>query len=118
MFHSSTQRQHWMFKSEGELQEKRRSVNGSFCEKQEKDKRMLLLDPTEELQLLHYYQKKLVEICSLFAPPHWAPLPRTALVSGYHFNGRSKMIMVKVCGLLLYFFIAGDSSHVFKEVLP
>ena len=35
-----------------------------------------LLSPSEELQLCHYYTKKLLELCSVFQPP----VPRSALV--------------------------------------
>lgn len=78
MFHSSTQKQHWMFKDEEELGEIRSQANLSFCEEQKPG--VAVLVPSEELQLLRYYQKKLVELCNLYAPPKWLPLPRTALV--------------------------------------
>lgn len=68
-----------MFKNEEELTDIRKSTNFNFCEKQESGS--ALLGPQEELQVVKYYMKKLVEVCSLFAPPKWAPLPRTALVS-------------------------------------
>ena len=79
MFHSSTQRKHWMFRDEEELKEIRRQSNQKFCEQQEAGSPVL--DADEELQLFKYYQKKLVELCNLFTPPKWHPLPRTALVS-------------------------------------
>ena len=68
-----------MFKDEEELRDLRKQVNLSFCEKQ--DAGACVLDVEEELKLIQYYQKKLVEVCNLFGPPNWAPLPRTALVS-------------------------------------
>ena len=80
MFHSSTQKQHWLFK-EDDVTKLRKRANESFCEKQEQ--RVALLEVQEELLLVQYYQKKLVELCNLFGPPNWAPLPRTALVRSH-----------------------------------
>lgn len=80
MFHSSTQREHWTFKNEEELREIRKKTNGSFCSQQQ-EAGTSLLDAEEEFQLFRYYQKKLVELCNLFAPPKWVPLPRTALTT-------------------------------------
>ena len=82
MYHSSTQREHWTFKDEEELRELRKQANASFCGEQETE--ALLLEAEEEFQYFSYYQKKLVELCNLFAPPKWVTLPRTALVSVYH----------------------------------
>lgn len=79
MFHSSTQKEHWTFKDEDELRELRGRANGVFCSQQEPA--TSVLNPQEEFHLFRYYQKKLVELCNLFAPPKWVPLPRTALVS-------------------------------------
>lgn len=80
MFHSSTQKQHWLFKDEEELRKLREKANLSFCAEHE-SAGAAMLDSQEEVKLLRYYQKKLVEVCNLFAPPKWVPLPRTALVS-------------------------------------
>ena len=68
-----------MFKDEEELRKLRREANGTFCSQQEPG--APVLDSQEEFHLFRYYQKKLVELCNLFAPPKWVPLPRTALVS-------------------------------------
>ena len=70
-----------MFRDEEELREIRTRAHSSFCEKQEPE--AILLDAAEEYQLFRYYQKKLVELCKLYAPPKWVPLPRTALVRSY-----------------------------------
>ncbi len=67
-----------MFKNEAEVEKRRQRATKSFIEKQAKSGPFL--DTSEELQLVQYYQKKLVEVCNLFSPPSWAPLPRTALV--------------------------------------
>lgn len=81
MFHSSTQKQHWLFKEEEDITELRKRANQSFCENKEQN--AALLGAQEELLLVQYYQKKLVELCNLFGPPNWAPLPRTALVRSH-----------------------------------
>lgn len=78
MFHSSTQKEHWLFKDEEELRKMREKASLSFCAEHESG--VPMLDSQEEFHLLRYYQKKLVELCNLFAPPKWVPLPRTALV--------------------------------------
>ena len=80
MFHTSTQKSHWLFRDEDELMQLRTRANQSFCEENKPGSSPL--DPSEELQLLRYYQKKLVELCNVYAPPKWLPLPRTALVRG------------------------------------
>jgi cyclin H len=79
MYHSSTQKAHWVFKDEAEVKELRERTNASFSSKQKPGSPVL--NPSEEYHLFRYYQKKLVELCNLFAPPKWVPLPRTALVS-------------------------------------
>lgn len=68
-----------MFKDEEELRKLRGEANVSFCSRQESG--APLLNAHEEFHIFRYYQKKLVELCNLFAPPKWVPLPRTALVS-------------------------------------
>lgn len=80
MFHTSTQKQHWMFKDEDQLRAIREQTNLSFCARQ--DPGRTLLGVGEEILIFKYYQKKLVELCNLFGPPKWLPLPRTALVRG------------------------------------
>lgn len=80
MFHSSTQKKYWIFKDEDELGEIRGQANLSFCKEQKSE--LPVLVPSEEVELFRYYQKKLVELCNLYAPPKWLPLPRTALVRG------------------------------------
>ena len=91
MFHSSTQREHWTFQEEGDLKRLREQANSSFCRQLERERGQEepvaagteLLGAEEEALLCRYYQKKLVELCNLFAPPKWVPLPRTALVGGW-----------------------------------
>lgn len=106
MFHSSTQKQHWMFKNEEELEEIRKRANLSFCE--EHSLGTAALDPSQELELFRYYQKKLVELCNLYAPPKWLPLPRTALVSPPH----------DVVGCVECVVTTEHCRHLLQEVLP
>lgn len=107
MFHSSTQKEHWMFKDEEELGELRKKANLSFCAQQKSG--APILDPQEEFLLFRYYQKKLVELCNLFAPPKWVPLPKTALVS----------VCGDVLGVRVYGFILLDNcGHILQAFLP
>lgn len=80
MYHSSTQKKHWTFQDVEELNAIRKQNNQRFCQ-QHQGPDTPLLSASEELELFRYYQKKLVELCNLFAPPKWLPLPRSALVS-------------------------------------
>ena len=83
MFHSSTQRREWLFRDQREINEKRVVANCAYCSSHEAAAReggAQLLSPEEEEIVVQYYLKKLVEFCSLFNPPSWAPLPKTALV--------------------------------------
>lgn len=95
MFHNSTQKQHWMFRDDEELREIRKQTNLSFTERQEPGPPVL--DPSEELELFRYYQKKLVELCHLFAPPKWIPLPRTALVRGKLREAHVVLLFMLLC---------------------
>ena len=83
MYHSSTQRAHWLFREQQDLTDKRRAANNTFCSAHEaaaREKGVQFLTPEEEEVTVLYYLKKLIEFCSLFNPPAWAPLPKTALV--------------------------------------
>ena len=104
MFHSSSQRHHWLFRSEEEVETLRRSANHAYREKvvsarpnnklrtcfsecsavrtfqhakaaAEKGCQMLTSD--EEQLLCLYYMKKLLEFCNVFEPR----VPRSAVVS-------------------------------------
>ncbi len=110
MFHSSTQREHWTFKNEEELREIRKKTNGSFCSQQQ-EAGTSLLDAEEEFQLFRYYQKKLVELCNLFAPPKWVPLPRTALVRVY----ATLLVSTSLSVIYIYTDNCGD---LLQEILP
>ena len=83
MYHTSTQKRDWLFKDQHSITVKREAANGAFCSAHEAsalEKGVQLLTPEEEDIVVQYYLKKLVEFCSLFNPPSWAPLPKTALV--------------------------------------
>ena len=81
MYHSSTQKEHWTFRNEEELRDLREQANRSFRSQQDPEASTLTAE--DEFQLFRYYQKKLVELCNLFGPPKWLPLPRTALVGAW-----------------------------------
>lgn len=84
MFHSSTQREHWLFKNEGEIAELRVSTNVTYCEKlfpKALEQGCALLTAEQEHFVVQYYFKELLGFCKIFNPPTWAPLPRTALAT-------------------------------------
>ncbi|XP_064406117.1 cyclin-H-like isoform X2 [Halichondria panicea] len=91
MYHSSTQKRDWLFKDQQSINVKREAANRAFCSAHEasaQEKGVQLLTPVEEDIVVQYYLKKLVEFCSLFNPPSWAPLPKTALVTAVTYYKR------------------------------
>ncbi|XP_010008176.1 PREDICTED: cyclin-H [Nestor notabilis] len=73
MYHSSTQRKHWTFRSEQELERCRDEANRNFHSKAaatgkvpQNDPR--LLKPHEELAICKHYEKRLLDFCSVFKP--------------------------------------------------
>ncbi|XP_061203246.1 cyclin-H isoform X2 [Neopsephotus bourkii] len=73
MYHSSTQRKHWIFCSGQELERCREEANRNFHSKaaatgkvQQSDLR--LLKPHEELAICKHYEKRLLDFCSVFKP--------------------------------------------------
>ncbi|KAM6468521.1 cyclin-H isoform 1-T1 [Liasis olivaceus] len=73
MYHSSTQRRYWTFRSEEELGRRRSDANRKFrCKAvangkvQQTDS--FLLDPHEELIICKHYEKRLADFCSVFKP--------------------------------------------------
>uniref|UniRef100_A0A452GF01 Cyclin-H n=1 Tax=Gopherus agassizii TaxID=38772 RepID=A0A452GF01_9SAUR len=73
MYHSSTQRRHWTFRSEEELTRCRADANRKFCCKavacgKARQSDSLLLEPREELAICKYYERKLLDFCSVFKP--------------------------------------------------
>nr|XP_005288208.2 cyclin-H isoform X2 [Chrysemys picta bellii] len=73
MYHSSTQRRHWTFRSEEELARCRADANRKFrckavaCGKA-RPSDSLLMEPREELAICKYYERKLLDFCSVFKP--------------------------------------------------
>ncbi|NWU92046.1 CCNH protein, partial [Upupa epops] len=73
MYHSSTQRRHWMFRSEEELMRNRSEANRKFRAKAVASGKVqsndpMLLEPHEELAICKYYEKRLVDFCAVFKP--------------------------------------------------
>uniref|UniRef100_A0A8B9Q9X0 Cyclin H n=1 Tax=Apteryx owenii TaxID=8824 RepID=A0A8B9Q9X0_APTOW len=73
MYHSSTQRRHWTFRSDEELARCRVDANRKFRSKavaggkvQQTDP--FLLEPLEELTICKYYEKRLLDFCAVFKP--------------------------------------------------
>nr|XP_056704157.1 cyclin-H [Euleptes europaea] len=73
MYQSSTQRRHWTFRSEEELSRRRADANRRFrCRAvangkvQQNDS--FILEPREELTICKYYEKRLLDFCSVFKP--------------------------------------------------
>ncbi|XP_014792345.1 PREDICTED: cyclin-H [Calidris pugnax] len=73
MYHSSTQRRHWTFRSEEDLARCRAEANRKFRSKavtngkvQQHDS--IFLEPHEELAICKYYEKRLLDFCAVFKP--------------------------------------------------
>ncbi|XP_071826034.1 cyclin-H-like [Apostichopus japonicus] len=83
MFHSSSQRKHWIFSSPEEIHEQRKGVNEKYykahinrCKK--KDPSSFFLRESEERSLLRYYEHLLRDFCRKFRPPMPVPVMGTA----------------------------------------
>ncbi|NP_001334516.1 cyclin-H isoform b [Mus musculus] len=73
MYHSSSQKRHWTFASEEQLARLRADANRKFKCKAVANGKVLpndpvFLEPHEELTLCKYYEKRLLEFCSVFKP--------------------------------------------------
>ncbi|XP_044130775.1 cyclin-H [Bufo gargarizans] len=73
MYHNSTQRKHWTFHSEDELQRLRVQANNRFRARIRATGQAHLcdifnLDYLEELTICKYYEKKLLDFCNAFKP--------------------------------------------------
>lgn len=105
MFHSSTQKKHWLFRDSEELDRLRKTTSQNYFEKVGvwqvlrlkyvcnpctaryhllpqhskgvAERGCEFLSPAEEYLLSQYFLKKLLEFCNHFQPP----IPRSALVS-------------------------------------
>ena len=73
MFHSSTQRKFWIFRSEDEISDIRNQVNSAYTERFKEgfpSKREVdFLSVQEERALVDYYQAVLSDVCGKFQPP-------------------------------------------------
>lgn len=136
MFHSSTQRRDWLFADATTLTEQRRTCNQEYCNSHAdiaQEKGVHFLSQDEEIVIVEYYLKKLIGFCSLFKPPDWTPLPRTALVCQYLILSMYLSIIPSLLSLSLYYpssvplliclclpFLLqsiGHSSHLLQEIL-
>ncbi|XP_064422784.1 cyclin-H [Latimeria chalumnae] len=73
MFHNSTQKKFWTFHSEEELEKLREAANQKFQSKvstsgQALPADLIFLDLVEEMMLCKYYEKRLLDFCSVFKP--------------------------------------------------
>ncbi|XP_055284943.1 cyclin-H isoform X2 [Moschus berezovskii] len=73
MYHNSSQKRHWTFASEEQLARLRADANRKFKCKAVANGKVLpndpvFLEPHEEITLCKYYEKRLLEFCSVFKP--------------------------------------------------
>ncbi|NXT02961.1 CCNH protein, partial [Jacana jacana] len=73
MYHSSTQKRHWTFRSEEELARCRVEANRKFRSRAVVSGKVLqndivFLEPHEELAICKYYEKRLLDFCVVFKP--------------------------------------------------
>ncbi|CAK7306382.1 Ccnh [Vulpes lagopus] len=73
MYHNSSQKRHWTFASEEQLARLRADANRKFKCKAVANGKVLpndpvFLEPHEEMILCKYYEKRLLEFCSVFKP--------------------------------------------------
>uniref|UniRef100_G3UI14 Cyclin-H n=1 Tax=Loxodonta africana TaxID=9785 RepID=G3UI14_LOXAF len=73
MYHNSSQKRHWTFASEEQLARLRADANRKFKCKAVANGKVLpndpvFLEPHEEMMLCKYYEKRLLEFCSVFKP--------------------------------------------------
>uniref|UniRef100_H3A0T1 Cyclin H n=1 Tax=Latimeria chalumnae TaxID=7897 RepID=H3A0T1_LATCH len=81
MFHNSTQKKFWTFHSEEELEKLREAANQKFQSKvstsgQALPADLIFLDLVEEMMLCKYYEKRLLDFCSVFKPA----MPRSVVL--------------------------------------
>ncbi|XP_002166346.1 cyclin-H [Hydra vulgaris] len=72
MFHTSSQRKHWIFESIDKINSNRAASNNNFIEMHRKLKpnaKIEYLNPNEEKLLLTYYTQFVFNICRRFKPP-------------------------------------------------
>lgn len=129
MFHTSTQRKHWTFSSELELNGLREEVNKAYIERfreslpAKKDVQFLTVE--EESVIIEYYQIVLTEVCDKFRPPVPSAVAATAVAYLKRFYLRASVMdhppreMFLVC---LYMACKVEEYNIsvdrFVEILP
>ncbi|CAJ1068510.1 cyclin-H isoform X1 [Xyrichtys novacula] len=73
MFHNSSQRKYWIFKSEDELEQMRHRANQKFRNKIHESGKAaasasVFLERHEEEVLFRHYERRLMDFCSIFKP--------------------------------------------------
>lgn len=89
MFHTSSQKTHWMFPSPAELDQLRQEANRSFIQRHNKSVSSHkvynhFLTPEEEKHLLTHYQYVLREFCRSFQPP----MPKSVVGTAFQYYKR------------------------------
>uniref|UniRef100_A0A8C7XNY1 Cyclin-H n=1 Tax=Oryzias sinensis TaxID=183150 RepID=A0A8C7XNY1_9TELE len=85
MYHNSSQRKYWIFKSEAELEQKRCSANEAFRKKVIESGKAgmyesMFLKRNEEDVLFRHYERRLLDFCSAFKPPMPKSVVGTAIM--------------------------------------
>uniref|UniRef100_A0A3P8TMS3 Cyclin-H n=1 Tax=Amphiprion percula TaxID=161767 RepID=A0A3P8TMS3_AMPPE len=68
MFHNSSQRKYWIFKSEDELEHMRYKANQKFRNKALESGKSMFLERHEEDVLFRHYERRLLDFCNAFKP--------------------------------------------------
>lgn len=85
MFHTSTQRNHWMFSHQDEVENLRRKVNLEYIERfQTTNGEVQCLTVDEEKILVDYYQLVLADVTAKFQPP----MPNAAVATAIAYMKR------------------------------
>ncbi|KXJ24724.1 Cyclin-H [Exaiptasia diaphana] len=90
MFHTSSQRKHWMFSSQDEVQNLRVKVNSEYIEKyrQTSNEEVGCLTVEEEKKLVDYYQLVLADLQAKFKPLMDPPMPNVAVATAIAYMKR------------------------------
>jgi len=83
MFHSSTQKAHWIFRSKDELATQRENANKQYQSRMASKLNLSqgqFLTPDEEFKFLQYYETRLWDFCRHFRPPLPPNVSATALM--------------------------------------
>uniref|UniRef100_A0A3P9CAL4 Cyclin-H n=1 Tax=Maylandia zebra TaxID=106582 RepID=A0A3P9CAL4_9CICH len=80
MFHNSSQKKYWIFKSEDELEHMRCKANQKFRNKALESGKSMFLQRHEEDVLFRHYERRLLEFCNAFKPTMPKSVVGTALM--------------------------------------